>query len=102
MHRPAPAPTRTASRRKSAPAAFTGPWRVKPRQLALVVALSQRRSLRQAAADIAISQPAATKLLADLEATFGVALFERHAWGMQPTIYGDARSEEHTSELQSR
>ncbi len=90
MHRPAPAPTRTASRRKSAPAAFTGPWRVKPRQLALVVALAQRRSLRQAAADIAISQPAATKLLADLEATFGVALFERHAWGMQPTIYGDA------------
>lgn len=63
--------------------------RLKMRQLALVVALHDRRSLRQAAAEIAISQPAATKMLQEIEQAFGVALFERHGWGMAPTLYGD-------------
>jgi len=66
------------------------PLRAKPRQLALVIALSERGSLHRAAAELAISQPAATKLLADLEDMLGVSLFERHTWGMRPTIYGDA------------
>ena len=64
--------------------------RLKLRQLALVVALAERRSLRQAASDVAITQPAATKLLRDLEASVGLPLFTRHAWGMAPTTYGDA------------
>jgi DNA-binding transcriptional LysR family regulator len=62
--------------------------RIKLRQLALVVALADRRSLRQAASDIAITQPAATKLLRDLEDAIGLPLFTRHAWGMAPTAYG--------------
>jgi DNA-binding transcriptional LysR family regulator len=64
--------------------------RVKGRQLALVVALDARRSLRQAAADVAVTQPAATKLLRDLEDALGATLFDRHAWGMSPTPYGEA------------
>ena len=64
--------------------------RLKLRQLALIVALSERRSLRQAAADVAITQPAATKLLQDLERAVGLTLFTRHAWGMTPTDYGAA------------
>ena len=64
--------------------------RLKLRQLALVVALAERRSLRQAASDVAITQPAATKLLRDLERALGLPLFTRHAWGMEPTTYGDA------------
>ena len=64
--------------------------RLKMRQLALVVALGERRSLRQAASDVSITQPAATKLLRDLEDAFGVPLFTRHPWGMAPTVYGDA------------
>ncbi len=64
--------------------------RVKGRQLLLVAALDARRSLRQAAADVAITQPAATQLLRNLEAALGVALFDRHAWGMTPTPYGEA------------
>jgi DNA-binding transcriptional LysR family regulator len=63
--------------------------RLKLRQLALIVALAERRSLRQAASDVAMTQPAATKLLRDLEDAVGVALFTRHAWGMAPTRYGD-------------
>ncbi len=62
--------------------------RLKWRQLALAIALDDRRSLRRAAADLAMTQPAATKLLRDLEEAVGYALFTRHAWGMQPTAYG--------------
>lgn len=64
--------------------------RLKLRQLALIVALAERRSLRQAASDVAITQPAATKLLRDLEDAVGLPLFTRHPWGMAPTAYGDA------------
>ena len=66
--------------------AFTS--RVKLRQLLLVAALDERRSLRQAAADLAMTQPAATKLLRDLEDAVGLPLYTRHAWGMAPTAYG--------------
>jgi DNA-binding transcriptional LysR family regulator len=64
--------------------------RLKLRQLWLVVAIAQRRTLRQAAADLAMTQPAATKLLRDLEDAIGLPLFIRHAWGMTPTDYGAA------------
>lgn len=64
--------------------------RLKLRQLALIVAVAERRSLRQAASDVAITQPAATKLLHDLEDAVGLPLFTRHAWGMAPTVYGEA------------
>jgi len=63
--------------------------RVRARHLALVVALDAHRSLRRAAAEIAITQPAATKLLHDLEDALGARLFDRHAWGMSPTPYGE-------------
>ena len=63
--------------------------RLKARQLALLVALAEHGSLRRAAAEVAVSQPAATKLLHDLEDTLGVSLFDRHSWGMEPTIFGE-------------
>src|SRR6185436_4048846 len=40
--------------------------RVKARQLALVVAIADERSLRRAAGVIAVTQPAATRMLAEL------------------------------------
>jgi DNA-binding transcriptional LysR family regulator len=63
--------------------------RVRARHLALVVALADLGSLRRAAAAIALTQPAATKLLHDLEDAMGAPLFERHRWGMSPTPAGD-------------
>ena len=63
--------------------------RLKARQLALLVAIAERRSLRQAAEHIAVTQPAATRMLKDLEDALGVPLFDRFAWGMQATPYGD-------------
>jgi DNA-binding transcriptional LysR family regulator len=71
----------------SLPTALLG--RLRARHLALVVALDTHRSLRRAAAEIALTQPAATKLLHDLEDALGAPLFDRHAWGMSPTPYGE-------------
>jgi len=63
--------------------------RVKARQLALVVAIADERSLRRAAGVIAVTQPAATRMLAELENALGVSLFERASWGMRATPYGE-------------
>ena len=73
---------------------FEADWfisgRIKLRQLALVRTLGVTRNLRRAAAAMHVAQPAATKLLADLESTLGVSLFRRSRSGMEPTVYGDA------------
>jgi len=63
--------------------------RLKVRQLALVIAIAEHRSLRQAAEHIAVTQPAATRMLKELEDALGVRLFDRYAWGMQATPYGE-------------
>lgn len=58
------------------------------RQLQLLVALADCGSVQRAAQSMALSQPAATQALADLEALVGEALFERHARGVRPTAFG--------------
>jgi DNA-binding transcriptional LysR family regulator len=79
-------PLRAASPERLSPLAS----RLRLRQLALVVAIDAARSLRRAAEAIAVTQPAATRLLRELEEALGAALFVRHPWGMEPTAYGDA------------
>jgi DNA-binding transcriptional LysR family regulator len=64
--------------------------RLRLRQLSLVVAIEELSSLRKAAERIGISQPAATKMLAELEATVGLPLFERGRRAMVVTAYGAA------------
>ena len=61
---------------------------LKARQMALLVALNDRESLRQAALDTHMSPPAASKMLKDIEDMFGVPFFERLPRGLKPTIYG--------------
>ena len=63
--------------------------RIKSRQIMLLDALDEHRNLRRAAAAIHTTQPAATALLQQLEEGLGVPLFERHARGMEPTLYGE-------------
>lgn len=63
--------------------------RLKLRQLRLLVVLDEARNLRRAAEILATSQPAATKLLQEIEAMLGVALFERRPRGMATTAYGE-------------
>lgn len=64
--------------------------RLKMRQLLLLNALGETGNLRRSASRLGMTQPAATKLLQDLEAAAGVQLFERSRRGMAPTLYGEA------------
>lgn len=73
------------------------PRRVKPivrsplktHQLALLVHLDEERRLARAAEVVGLTQPAASKLLRQIETTLDVKLFERHARGLVPTCYGE-------------
>ncbi|MDO5289430.1 MAG: LysR family transcriptional regulator [Pseudomonadota bacterium] len=51
--------------------------RLRMRQIALMLAIDEQRTLRAAAQALGMSQPAATKMLHELEATLGLPLFER-------------------------
>ncbi len=64
--------------------------RLKLKQLRLLVAVGQFGSIQNAARELQISQPAATKLIQDLELDFEVKLFERTNRGVIPTVYGDS------------
>lgn len=63
--------------------------RLRTRQLLLAAALGREKHLGRAAADLGISQPAATRLLQELEETLAAHLFERTARGMSPTAAGE-------------
>ena len=77
-------PTRTK------PLADEPAWlRLRTRQLLLVAQLGREGHLGRAAAAMGISQPAATRLLQEMEDTLGSLLFERGARGMQPTAGGE-------------
>ncbi len=64
--------------------------RLKLKQLRLLVAIAEHSSILHAADEIHISQPAATKLLKDLETDFNVKLFDRTNRGVVPTEFGRA------------
>jgi len=64
--------------------------RLHMRHLRLALALAEHRSLRRAAAQMALSQPAVTKALRELESVVGTLLFTRHARGIEPTVFGEA------------
>lgn len=71
------------------------PWdttsiaRLRTQQLILLVRLFEQRTVLGAARACYISQPAASKLLQQLERTVGAELFVRHARGIDPTPYGE-------------
>lgn len=62
---------------------------LKTHQLAFLVHLDEERRLARAAAAAGLTQPAASKLLRQIEETLEVQLFERHARGVAPTRYGE-------------
>jgi DNA-binding transcriptional LysR family regulator len=63
---------------------------LKTRQLLLLVALSEEGNIHRAAEALNMTQPAASKLLRELEEMLDAPLFERLPRGMRPTLYGDA------------
>ncbi|MCC5965220.1 MAG: LysR family transcriptional regulator [Natronohydrobacter sp.] len=62
--------------------------RLKPLHLRLLVAISEHGKLQRAAELLAISQPAASRILAEIEETLGTPVFERLPRGMRPTPQG--------------
>lgn len=64
--------------------------RLKLRQLLLVRALADSGNLRRSATALNLTQPAATRMLQELEETLGLKLFERSPRGMAPTPFGEA------------
>lgn len=63
--------------------------RLKLRHFQLFLALDEQRNLHRAAEQLHMSQPAASKLLSDLEANLGIRLFDRHPRGLTPNWYGE-------------
>lgn len=62
--------------------------RLKPSQLRLVSALAKTGKLQDAAEQLGIAQPAASRALAEIEALAGTPLFMRHPKGMTITQQG--------------
>ena len=64
--------------------------RLKLRELRVLVAVTQAGSMAKAAKQLAISQPAVSRAISDMERTLGVPLFDRSVHGIEPTTYGRA------------
>ena len=63
--------------------------RLKTRQLLLLVAMEEEGNIHGAARELNMTQPAASKLLKDLEDMLEVKLFDRLPRGVRPTWYGE-------------
>jgi LysR family transcriptional regulator of abg operon len=62
---------------------------MKLNQLRDVIAVAERGSLRGAARQLGLAQPAITRSIQEIERELGVALFDRHAKGMTLTQMGE-------------
>src|SRR5262245_24735856 len=64
--------------------------RIKLRDLHILLAVVQCRSMTKAAQQLAVSKPVVSKVITDLEHVLGVRLVDRDRHGAEPTIYGTA------------
>ena len=62
--------------------------RLKLRDLHTLLAVAERKSMGKAARDLALTQPAVTKAIAEMERTLGVRVLDRTSRGVEPTPYG--------------
>jgi DNA-binding transcriptional LysR family regulator len=61
---------------------------LKLRDLHILTEVIHLGSMAKAAARLAISQPAVSKAIADIERTVGLRLLDRFPLGAEPTMYG--------------
>lgn len=64
--------------------------RLKLRDLHVFFAVADRGSMAKAAAQLGVTAPTVSEVIADLEYALGVKLFDRSPQGVEPTIYGRA------------
>jgi DNA-binding transcriptional LysR family regulator len=62
--------------------------RLKLRDLHVFATVVQRGNMAKAAAELGVSQPTVSEVIADLEHALGVRLFDRSRRGVEPTLYG--------------
>ena len=62
--------------------------RLKLRELRILMTAAHAGSMGKAATQLALSQPAISKAIAEMEHTLGVRLLDRTAQGIEPTLYG--------------
>jgi len=60
------------------------------RDLHVFFTVVQHKSMAKAASQLGISQPSVSEVIAGLEHSLGVRLFDRRPRGVEPTIFGDA------------
>jgi DNA-binding transcriptional LysR family regulator len=63
---------------------------LKLRDLSVLLTVARCGSMGKAAAELAVSQPAISKAIAEMEFTLGVRLLDRGPQGVEPTIYARA------------
>lgn len=64
--------------------------RLKLRDLHTLVTVVRRGSMAKAAAELAVTQPAVSRVIADMEHMLGVRLLDRKPQGVESTPFGDA------------
>jgi len=64
--------------------------RLKLHELEVLLEVAQAGSMAKAAAQLALSEPAVSRSISDMENTLGVSLFDRSSKGVEPTRYGRA------------
>jgi DNA-binding transcriptional LysR family regulator len=57
-------------------------------ELQVLLAVAQAGSMAKAAAQLAMSEPAVSRSISDMEHTLGVSLFDRSSKGVEPAPYG--------------
>ena len=65
-------------------------YRLKLRDLHILLAVVESGSMNKAAQRLAVSPPVVSKAIADIEHTFGVRMLDRTPRGVEPTIHGRA------------
>ena len=65
-------------------------YRLKLRDLHILMAVVECGSMSKAAQRLAVSPPVVSKAIADIEHIFGVRMLDRTPQGVEPTIYGRA------------
>ena len=79
-------------------AAVTMEWesrlgrRLRVRDLYILSTVVKSRSMAKAARQLAMSQPAVSEAIANLEHVLGVRLLDRNPRGVEATIYGNAKT----------
>ena len=64
--------------------------RLRLSDLNIFLVVATERSMSKAAVQLAISQPAVSKAIAEMELTLGVPLLDRGPRGVEPTLFGRA------------